>query len=253
MLGRGEKVAVAISGGKDSITTLYILADISDAMNLELQAIAVDEGISSYRRKTIKTAKKFCSSRGVPLHILSFQESFGKTLDEMVDPKTACTYCGVLRRKLLNDKSRELECDKLATGHNLDDEVQAIMMNYVRGDLERLIRLQGGSCHHRFIPRIKPLLEMPEKEVALYTILKKFDTSFDECPYSRDSFRGEIRDFIYSLEKNNPGIKFSILKGYQKLLQHLTNYTLKDFSKCEVCGDPTSGNICKACQILKII
>ncbi|MBI5253562.1 MAG: TIGR00269 family protein [Euryarchaeota archaeon] len=252
MVGRGEKIGAALSGGKDSITTLSVLNALSKKLDLEICAIAVDEGIKGYRNDTIKSARSFCAGQNIPLHIVSFKRRFGTTLDKIMrQGKNACTYCGVLRRRVLSEKARELGMDKLATGHNLDDEVQAIMMNYIRGDVERLVRLKRSLLHEKFIPRIKPLSEMPEKEVALYALLRDFSVSFAECPYSHGTFRAGIRDFINELEKNNAGIKFSILKGYQKLLPYLELKTA--MHECELCGEPTSQKICKTCLLVKFI
>ncbi len=250
MIERGEKIGVALSGGKDSITTLSVLNKLSKKLDLEICAIAVDEGIRGYRSATIKSARSFCSEQNIPLHIVSFRRRFGTTLDKIMrQEKNACTYCGVLRRRLLSEKARELRLDKLATGHNLDDEVQAIMMNYIRGDIERLARLKRSLLNKKFMPRIKPLSEMPEKEVALYALLREFPVSFAECPYSLGTFRAGIRDFVNGLEKNNAGIKFSILKGYQKLLPYLELKTA--MHECELCGEPTSQKICKTCSLVK--
>jgi uncharacterized protein (TIGR00269 family) len=249
MLERDEKIAVALSGGKDSITALYLLNKIGERMGISLYAIAVDEGIKGYREKTLKNAEKFCKKYNIPLHILSFREYFGKTLDEMQRESMGCYNCGVLRRRLLNDKSRELGASKLATGHNLDDEVQTIMMNYIRGDLERLIRLHKSVDHEKFVKRIKPLSELPEKEVAVYATLQGFNAPLEECPYSANSFREDIKKIIYFLENENPGIKYSILRGYQKLQPYLENYSLREIMNCKICGNPSSSEMCKACQL----
>lgn len=253
MLERGERIGVAVSGGKDSLTLLRILQKLAEKLSLELHAILIDEGISSYRAETIERARRFCEELSIPLKVLSFKEHFGFALDEAVklSPRNACTFCGVFRRKLLNDAARELGCDRLATGHNLDDEVQAIVMNYLRGDLERLLRLGIDASCEQLVPRIKPLMEMPEKEVALYALLEGIPASFEECPYAEQSFRTEVREMINRLEEGNPGIKFSILRGYQKLLPYLKSYRVKELRRCRTCGEPSSGERCKACLLLE--
>jgi uncharacterized protein (TIGR00269 family) len=91
---------------------------------------------------------------------------------------------------------------------------------------------------------------MPEKEVALFAILN-FDVDFSECPYANDSFRTGIRDFINDLENDNPGIKFSIKRGYEKLMPYLDSYPRKELKECRLCKEPTSGDICKVCDMLK--
>lgn len=252
MFKRGEKIGVALSGGKDSMSALFVLKKIEGKFNLGIIAISIDEGIKGYRRKTIKAAKIFCKDNEVPIEVVSFKKSLGKTLDEMKGAN-ACTYCGVFRRRLLNKKALELGVNKIVTGHNLDDEAQAILMNYVRGDIERLIRLQSPMKQAKFINKVKPLMEISEKEVALYAILQEFGASFVECPYSSESFRTGIRDMLNLLEKNNAGIKFSILRGYQRLLPYLEKYSRKNLKECAVCGEQSSQKICRACELLKVL
>lgn len=251
VIGRGEKVGVALSGGKDSVTVLNLMAKISEKLDLEVHAIAVDEGIVGYRPPSLVRAELACDILDIPFHVVSFKDFFDTTLDEMMAKGDlgACTYCGVLRRKLLNEKARHLGLDVLATGHNLDDEVQAVMMNYIRGDVARLVRLGKTDGGGNLVKRIKPLREFPEKEVALYALLQGFDVAFDECPYTGNSFRYGVRDFINNLEKENPGIKFSILKGYGKILPLIAGYDGGAISSCEKCGEPSSGSLCKACEL----
>lgn len=253
MVERGDKVGVGVSGGKDSLTTLFLLKKFSDKLGLEIHAIAVDEGVAGYREKTLSAARTFCAQHGLPLHTVTFKESFGVTLDTARGKGNACTYCGVLRRRLLNDKARELGLEKLATGHNLDDEVQAIMMNYLSGDLERIATYGSRERGADFVERIKPLAEMPEKEVALYAVLRGLMASFEECPYSAEGLRSKVRSWLNALEKNHPGIKFSILRGYRKMQPYFGDYTARELKHCRSCGEASAREVCKVCRLLEEI
>ncbi len=252
MLNRSEKVALAISGGKDSLTLVHIIKKLGKKLDLELHCILVDEGIGGYREKTVKIAEEFCRKLDLELEVISFRQEYSKSLDEMVElgKRTPCTYCGVFRRELLNLKALELGAHRLATGHNLDDEVQAILMNYIKGDVERLIKIGTTTGKPRLVARIKPLIEMPEKEVALFSILNDFPVSFDECPYAT-SFRARIRDMINNLEESSPGIKYSILSGYRKLLGKITSPEVSSspMRKCEKCSNTTSQAVCMGCRL----
>ncbi len=250
MVERGERVALAISGGKDSLTLAYLMKKLEKKLDLELYCILVDEGIKGYREKTVEAAKEFCRELNLELEVVSFRQEYSKTLDEMVEigERTPCTYCGVFRRELLNSKALELGADKLATGHNLDDEVQAILMNYIKGDVERLIKIGSTSGKLGLVARVKPLMEMPEKEVALFSLLKGFPSSFEECPYAT-SFRVKIRDIINNLEESSPGIKFSILRGYQKLFQNFKSLEVVPLKKCRLCSNTTSQEVCMSCRL----
>lgn len=262
MIDDGDRIAVGLSGGKDSSLALYLLNNLSkESKSFKVFAILVDEGVKGYRDKTIKHAKNFCKDIGVKLHIVRFKDEYGKTLDQIVKKSKgnlkACTYCGVFRRDLLNKTARKLKATKLVIAHNLDDEVQSIMANYVRGDLLRAARV-GAKAYvvkdARFIPRIKPLREIPEKETALYVLLKKFDTGFEECPYAMESFRWDIRDTVNDLENKFPGTKYSILRTFDRILPVLQKEFLnKKIGKCSKCGEPTSGEICKVCTLLKTV
>jgi len=266
LIDRKKHIAVGLSGGKDSCALLYILHSITkDRPNIKLSAILVNEGIKGYR--TEKHAKAISKKLGVPLHIAYFKKEWGKTLDMLMkqekknkasDNLKACTYCGTMRRFLLNKAARETGADTLAIGHNLDDEVQAIMANYIRGDLLRGVRLGANAFSiedPRFIPRIKPLREVPEKEVAIYAMLKGLNADFGECPYAEESFRWDVRNILNDLETKYPGTKYSVLRTFDRIKPAL-EATVASFSNsgkigtCKKCGEPASNDVCKVCELL---
>ena len=254
-----ERVAAAVSGGKDSVANLHMLAGYCKRLGCELVAVTVDEGIRGYRDESVPIAKENAESLGVEHVVVSFKEAFGMTLDRIVRlaklRKTglnACTYCGVARRSLLNRAAREVGADKLATGHNLDDEVQAIMLNYIRADFSRLHRLGPiYTPREGFVPRIKPLREIPEKEVALYALLRGLKVHLAVCPYA-GGIHAEIRDFINDLEARHPNSKFMILRMFDRMKPYLAPAVPAfEMKRCEACGEPTSANLCKTCELLR--
>jgi len=259
LISPGERIAVAVSGGKDSVACLHLLVGYCSWRNCELVAITIDEGIKGYRDHSLPIVKENAELLGVKPFVVSFKQAFGTTLDQIVRlakrHKTGlnpCTYCGVMRRSLLNQTARELGADKLATAHNLDDEVQAIMLNYVRADFSRLHRL-GPIYPPRegFVPRIKPLREIPEKETALYALLRELNVHLAVCPYA-GGIHIEIRDFLNDLEEKHPNSKFMILRMFDrlkpKIAQGMPEFEMR---RCKICGEPTSANVCKACELLK--
>lgn len=252
MVGRGEKIAVALSGGKDSIVLLYILHKIFlNRPDLEFMAITIDEGIRDYRERTLEHAIKLTDELGIKHTIRSFDEEFETTMDKLAARKehAACTLCGVLRKNILNKAARELGADRLAIGHNLDDEAQTILMNYLRGDIGRLKRMLPGTLQPGMVPRIKPLRSIPEKEVALYGFLNDLPVSMDECPYASEALRNEIREMINNYEVKHPGTKYSLLGGFEAISQVLHPPETK-IMLCEKCGEPGSEMICKTCRLL---
>lgn len=249
----GDKVCVALSGGKDSSVALIILSSIlRDWRDTELFALLIDEGIDGYRNESLEIAKKLCGSLGVALHVSRFKETVHKTMDEIMEEKKfPCTYCGVFRRDLLNSKSRELGATKLATGHNMDDELQSAFMNYFRLDTNKASRLGATPAQKNelFVQRIKPLRYLPEYDVGLYAVLKGLDVHETECPYANNSLRFHVRDFLNKMEEKYPGIKFSAMHAYDSLLGLLRASVDKEINRCE-CGEATAGTKCRKCELL---
>ncbi len=251
-----DKIGVALSGGKDSITVLNILNKIRrKRKNIEIEAILIDEGIKDYRDITMKDAVSFCEENNIKLNIFSYKEEFGYTLDEILKRLKImpCSICGTFRRYLLNKKSKELKFTKLATGHNLDDESQSILMNQLRSNMKvnaRLGPINGVLKDEKFVKRIKPLYLMSEKETAIYSFLKGFNVKFSECPYADIGYRNEIRDLLNNLEAKYSGTKSSIVNSFLEILPVLKEkYKLegKGINSCILCGEPTSREKCQAC------
>lgn len=241
------KIAVALSGGKDSTAVLYILGKI---IKKNFIAITIDGGIRGYDDKLLKNAKTLCKKLGIEHHIFSFREEFGYTIDDIAKAKHGCN-CGVFRRYLLNKKARELGASKLATGHNLDDEVESILMNMMRGDVARIVRGEGLAKNALFVPRIKPLQRCPENEVLLYAKLIFPKINFNiVCPYKKDVLRGSIKKMIDELEEKHSGVKFQIYEGNKRIREALLK-TAKTgtLNECKLCGEVAAGDVCQACRL----
>jgi uncharacterized protein (TIGR00269 family) len=262
LLDARDKTAVALSGGKDSAVVLYILHGLSKkAPKSELVAISIDQGIGDFQKKGLAAAKKLCRTLGVAHHIYSYKDELGVTMDEIMDragalenAAPACSYCGVLRRRILNQKAKELGVTKIATGHNMDDEIQAGMMNFIRGDLERIARMGayvGVVKDERFVPRIKPLRDCPEDEVRLYAELKELPFVPVRCPYSGEAYRKTVREAIETIDERHPGSKFQMLKSIDRLIELMRKEKTGKIGRCATCGEPSSQETCKFCEIRK--
>lgn len=258
LLDKGDKVLVALSGGKDSVTTLEILNSFRKRRIIDICAVTVDEGIANYRQAGVDIATRHAERLGIEHKVVSLKEDYGITLDEIMqreNHKGSCTYCGVFRRTIINKAAREMGATKIATGHNLDDEVQAIMMNYLEGNTDNLTKLgaKTESKADEFTVKIKPLREIPEREIGLYVVAKELEVHFDSCPYAMQSFRGEISDVMNQLAEKHPTIKYSTLRGYEKIKKILKDEMQKDYAhgRCKRCGEPSSNELCKACSFLE--
>ena len=261
-----DKIAVAVSGGKDSVTLLHILSKFEKSFpKASLCAVTVDEGIRGYRDEAIRFAAGNCRKLGIEHFMTSFKDVFGVQLDELVNllrnksrPKSEalspCAYCGVLRRRALNLTARQAKADKLALAHNLDDEVQTILLNIMHGDAPRIARVKPvlEESHPMFVPRVKPLVEVPEKEIAFCAYLKKIEFQSVPCPYATTAMRNDIRFMVNRMEEKHSGTKFTILKSIERIRPALeaaeNDITLH---ACRLCGEPTVREICKPCEMLR--
>lgn len=259
MIGKLDKqIAVGVSGGKDSFSLLYLMNKLTEKKRvMNLKVIAIDEGIKGYR--DLSEVKKYCKENGVELHVYSFQKEFGMTLDKMIKKTKLkpCSICGVLRRFLLNSKARELKVSKIATGHNLDDEAQSILMNQFRGNIERSARLgpvTGILTDPRFIRRVKPFYFLTEKEMTAYCFLRKLPVKYGECPYATTSYRAEVRDMLNDFTAKHGQTKHAIINSFLDILPSLKErYAKVKIKSCKNCGEPCSGDVCKVCDFLEKI
>jgi uncharacterized protein (TIGR00269 family) len=261
LIEKGDKVLIGLSGGKDSVMLMDILNSLRERHIIDLVAVTIDEGIYGYREDGVEIAARNAEKLGVKHRVVTFKEYFGKTLDEIIaknikdDRRNACTYCGVFRRWLFNKIAREEGATKIATGHNLDDETQSIVMNYLEGNVQNLTRIgpKSETRSEMFTIKIKPLREIPEKEIGLYVVARELEVHFAGCPYAGESFRAEVGSFLKELSKEHPTIMYSTLRGFDKMKPVLK----REFSRksiievCEKCGEPSAARLCKACSFLK--
>ncbi|MFB6145804.1 MAG: TIGR00269 family protein [Candidatus Nanohaloarchaea archaeon] len=257
----GDTIAVGLSGGKDSAVMLEQLVEIfGERPDIDVIGIAVHEGIDEYRDESISSAQELCDELGVELKVGRYSDYYDLKMDDVAGAGELgnCTYCGIMRRDLLNKLCREVDADKLAIGHNLDDEAQAIMMNHIKGDMKRLGRLGARTdsvSHDKFVPRIKPLLNCMEKEIALYSRLHDLGV-IDRCPHVQEgSLRPMVKSFLNKLEAQMPGTKHSIVSQGHKISDLVDeemnwNSAENEIQECERCGEPCSSDICRKCQLL---
>jgi uncharacterized protein (TIGR00269 family) len=260
MLEYNDHIAIAVSGGKDSLTLLHLLVKLEQRFpKSRLTAISVDEGIDGYRDEALELARLACGKLGVAHIVVSYRELFGTTTDEIAQLKlgqTPCSYCGVFRRKAINKAATMVGATKIATAHNLDDEVQTVLLNMMHGDPLRIVR-SGPVLRDprgRFMPRIKPLCEIPEKEIVLYAYLNEIAFQSISCPHGREALRNDIRSFLNQMEVKHPGSKFTFLRSAERLRTLLdSQVTMSDLQECVKCGDPTPHELCEACVMLEAI
>jgi uncharacterized protein (TIGR00269 family) len=258
LLKKSDRIAVAVSGGKDSTAILYIL----NRHFRHVEAITINAFIGSYSKQNINNIRSFCGQYDTTLHEVSFREEFGHPLCYIQSvlksrgvPLNSCAVCGVLKRYLLNKKARQLRKTVLVTGHTMDDEAQSILMNLLRGQPGMLAK-QGPKTgiikDSKFIPRVKPLYFVPERETEAFTRQMNFPIVYGRCPCSVDAYRNTVRNLLAEYEKSHPGTRERIVDSFLKNLPDLKKrYKRSDnLNYCTSCAEPSTKQYCKACQIL---
>lgn len=254
-----QRVGVCVSGGKDSATALHLMHRLyRKRSDLELVAITVDEGIAGYREHGIAACRENCARFDVPHHVFTFREAFGITMDDVAkadDELGPCTYCGVLRRRLLNSAARELGVDVLVLGHNADDEAQSVLMNLLRGDDRRLTNMgpvPPRAANPAWVPRVRPLRALLERETTAYAVAKDLTMELGECPHVPRAFRVAVRDMLKDLEHQYPGTTHTVVRTSDRLVARLReNDDRPPATACSSCGEPSSGDPCMVCSLLE--
>ena len=261
---------IGLSGGKDSVVLTHILDEtFGRDPRVDLVALSIHEGIEDYRDESLDACRTLTADLDLRHEVVSYADELGVRMDDVVekDPENmaACAYCGVFRRDLLESYADELGADKLLTGHNLDDEAQTALMNFFEGDLKQIAKHFDASLgpfdrraeSSQFVPRAKPLRDVPEKEVALYAHLADLPAHITECPHASEAYRGEIQELLLGMEETHPGTRHSIMAGYEELAELAAERYREDGSgdlnECDRCGSSTSGRICRKCRLVASI
>ncbi|HUI23278.1 MAG TPA: TIGR00269 family protein [Nitrososphaerales archaeon] len=255
MIGPRDRIAVAVSGGKDSLSLLRVLGELYRARRNELVAISVDEGVVGYRDEALEHARALVEEMGVEHVVVSYKDLFGFSLDEALDwkevrPISSCSFCGVFRRRAIDEAAARANATVVATAHNLDDYVQTFMMNLMHGDVARLGWLDPVYADDSFpVRRVKPFMEIYEEEVALYAFKAGVPFQSVSCPYMHEGLRSEVRDYLNMMEASHPGIKNVLLRSSLDVISRIGRTHEKESVPCRSCGKPSSNGLCNVCRM----
>ena len=257
MIKNDDLVCVAVSGGKDSLALLQILNQMSKTHNFRINAITVDEGIPGYRDEALGIVDKFCSELNIDHKIYSYKDLFDLTLEDALDLRedektSSCSICGTLRRRAFDHAAKDCNADVIATGHNLDDNLQTFLINMLSGDTNRIGWMDPDTSSNS-IRKIKPFCEIYESEIVFYAFTNNIPFQSEPCPHMNEGIRTEIREFLNSLEVLHSGIKNNLFNSTVKISQIVKDSNYKQKTICSNCGNECTGKICSVCNtILKL-
>lgn len=260
MLTYGQRVGVAVSGGKDSLSLLQVLHGINRDKRFSLVALTIDEGVEGYREEAVDHATSLVRKLGVEHTVVSYKQLYGFTLDEALDWKderdiSSCSICGVFRRRAIDEAAVRAGVDVIATAHNLDDYAQTFLMNLLHGDADRLAWLDPTILDDDFpLRRVKPFMEIYEEEIALYAYFSGIPFQSVSCPYMHEGLRSEVRDFLNEMEAKHAGMKNVLLSSSILVASRLSSLERGSGSvPCSICGKPSSKGVCNVCTMKKLV
>ncbi len=254
MIERGDKLLVALSGGKDSSALLHIIKSL--VPDVKLTCLHIDLGVAGFSEKCRPKAEELASQEGVELEVVELRDFLGYSVSELASRyRKACSPCGLARRYILNYCGSLLGATKIATGHNLDDVLAVLWDLYVLGDLLEAAKLQPVTryVHPKALPRIKPLIELTDFELKAYVDIKALPYSPAQCPLGRESKLNRRKKLIDVIESMRPSFKHTFLKTHVKRISPLLGPLLASraasWRSCARCGMPSKGEVCGMCRL----
>ncbi len=250
-----ERILVALSGGKDSLTLMLALHELG----YDVAGLHIDLGIYESSVRARAKVESFCEQHGLTLQVLEM-EAEGLPMPDVKEHinRPVCSVCGKVKRHYFNKIAREGNFDALATGHNLDDEVARLFANTLRWDSGYLSD-QGPTlpAAEGFVRKVKPLYRLSEFETANYAFLRGIEIHSDPCPFASGASFTSHKELIGELEHRSPGSKFQFYDGFLKrgreAFKMLEKEVGEELSPCEDCGSPTSVEICGVCRVKRAV
>ncbi len=246
-----DRILVALSGGKDSLSLMLILAELG----YNVTGLHIDLSIPHSSVTSRAVVERFCKKHGFRLIVKEMEQeglAIPKVKERLARP--ICSACGKIKRYFFNKVALDEGFTTLATGHNLNDEVARLFSNTLRWDVGYLSdqgpRLEGKDG---FSSKIKPLWRLTEFEIANYAFLENIEHHYSPCPYSTGASFTFYKHIWDELEEAMPGRKLAF---YQDFLtrgraafaaeEEKSGLTLQP---CTMCGYPTSAGVCGVCRM----
>jgi len=238
------RIAVALSGGKDSAAVMHVL----HILGMEIVPFHINLDIPSYSSSSEEVCHRLCNSLGYKLQVINLRE-YGISLEEEEKP---CSVCGTAKRYLMNRFAYENECKYVATGHNLSDTVTFAMNNLANVNM---MNFRGnkpyleGKEKYRMVAKIKPLFYLKDDECMNYVSINEITHTEEVCPHQKEAPTIKLKDWIHEIEEEVPGTMLNLAKSFWKI-EDMIDKEVK-LKTCSICGYPSYGNICKFCRIRK--
>ena len=256
MIRPGERVLVAVSGGKDSLA----LWDVLNELGYEADGLYIGLGIGGYSDRSGEMTRAFAADRGLTLHEVDLRAEYDTDVPTAAKAtrRVPCSACGMSKRHLFDQAALDGGYDAVATGHNLDDEAAVLFGNTLRWQTEYLARqLPVLPARPGFPRKIKPLVRLGEREMAAYCVLRGIDYIVEECPMAVGNKHLGYKEALNAIEATSPGSKhdfyFGFLARAAERFRDAAPAALEsgDLATCERCGSPSTSEVCAFCRLIE--
>jgi len=250
LLEAGDRVLVAVSGGKDSLGLWDLLLDLG----YQADGLYLGLGIGDYSDSSGEYTRAFASSRGLNLIEIDIPDDYGFDIPNGAKAarRVPCSACGLSKRHLFDKAAIDGNYDAVATGHNLDDEAAVLFGNVLHWHEEYLGRQHPLlPARNGFPKKVKPLVRLGEREMAAYCLLRGIDYIVEECPMADGNRHLRYKAVLNELELTTPGAKADFFFGFlARGADHFAVAAGEDTLRfCDRCGAPSSGEICAFCRL----
>lgn len=287
LLDKKDRIVVALSGGKDSSSVLSVLYNLG----YDVCGLFIDLCVGCWSDESLESVVGLCKTLGVSLKVFDLKKELNFDMNKIQriaknKKVSGCYICGVLKKWLINREAKKMGADKIVTGHNLDDEAETILINFLKGNV--LLGFNSGAITGKrkgFVQRVKPLFFLLNNEIRKYAEEKGLTFVGEKCPYLRETYRLETREW---LDKISDDEKLKIVEGWQGVIPKLrSQFSVNNKTKptqlvprsennknssglntrppkivnrklmqgsdriniCKRCGEPCRGVVCKACEV----
>jgi uncharacterized protein (TIGR00269 family) len=254
MIRPGERVLVAVSGGKDSLALWDLLLDAG----VDADGLYLGLGIGAYSDESGRCARAFAAGRQARLVEIDLPAQFGYDIPTgaAAARRAPCSACGLSKRHLFNQAALDGQYDVVATGHNLDDEAAVLFGNVLRWDLPYLARqFPVLPASAGFARKVKPLIRLGEREMAAYCVLRGIDYIVEECPMAAGNRHLGYKAALNDVEVTSPGSKAAFYFGFLEKIAPLVRAAAADDQQglhpCPGCGSPTVSDVCAFCRLVE--
>ena len=210
MISPGEKIAVGISGGKDSLVLLQLLAGLREYSDFELEAVTIDMGLGM----DYAPVREFCEKLNVPYTVV--QTQIGPIIFDHRKEKNPCSMCSKMRRGALNQAILDRGIRRIALGHHYDDAVETFVMSLIYEG--RISCFQPVTDLDRTgVIQIRPMLYIHERTVNNFATRMGLPVVENRCPVDKNTKREEVKQLVYDLSRTYPDLKERIFGAMQRL------------------------------------